>query len=431
MKKRILALVLAVIMVVPVLLTGCAPKEPTGPVGENPGIENPGVENPGTSVPEKITLGVMCYSTTDAEILAFKDYYVNYLADELNIEFIYSEALSTVEAELAFIENIAAAGAVGVLGTFTDLEAGVEKCEEYGIYYVVSAGVVADEEFAKVKDNPYFIGCTGPTSEAEKEAGREMSAYFAGRDSNKTFNYVIVSGGVNMGNEMHSARVQAMLEELQVQYGCTFEKSIEEMVFCSEPMRVESDKDVAVYIYPGYPMSDTWFSGLASVLMSGQYDVVMNVMSAVSSTAALVDEAEKATGKNLLVGTVDCFTEGNHAAFNTIDSTGDVSINYIAGKYGSIVGPALAACVNAVYGDSDVLRKDGGPFSIYMGYWIATSQEEYNELWAMVEDPAQIAFSADDLRSVIKYYNPDVTYEDFAELAGAYSVEAVKARRNG
>lgn len=416
MKKRFLALFMAVLMVMSTMLTGCGGGGDDASAG-------------GEGGPEEITVGVMCYSTTDAEILAFKDYYVNYLADELKIDFIYSEELSTVEAELAFVENIAAAGAVAVLGSFTDIEAGMDKCEEYGIYYVVSAGIVGEEDFAKVKDNPYFVGCTGPTTEAEKEAGREMSKFFATQDTDKDFNYIIVSGGVNMGNEMHSARVEAMIEELQAQYGCTFEKSIQEMVFASEPMRVESDKDVAVYIYPGYPMSDTWFSGLASVLMSGEYDAVMNVMSAVGTTATLVDEAEKATGKNILVGTVDCFTEANYTAFNTKDSTGDVTINYIAGKYGSIVGPALAACINAAYGDGDALRDNGEAFSIHMGYWFATSQEEYNELWTMVEDPSQIAYSVDDLKSVIKYYNPDVTYEDFEALVGAYSVDDVKARR--
>ncbi len=429
MKKRLLALAMAMVMVIATMLTGCGSSEEAS-TGEDTTTTTEEGGEAGAEAPEQITIGVMCYSTTDAEILAFKDYYVNYLADKLNLDFIYSEELSTVEAELAFIENIAAAGAVGVLGSFTDIEAGMDKCEEYGIYYIVSAGIVGEEDFAKVKDNPYFIGCTGPTSEAEKEAGREMSAYFASQDTEQTFNYLIVSGGVNMGNEMHSARVEAMLEELQAQYGCTFEMPIEQMVFSAEPIRVESDKNVAVYMYPGYPMSDTWFSGLATVLMSGQYDVVMNVMSAVGTTATLVDEAEKAVGKNILVGTVDCFTEANYAAFNATDSTGDVTINYIAGKYGSIVGPALAACINAVYGDGDALKNNGEPFSLHMGYWIATSQEEYNELWAMVEDESQIAYSADDLKSVIKYYNPDVTYEDFVALVGAYSVEDVKARRS-
>ncbi len=378
---------------------------------------------------EKIIIAVATYSTTDQEVLAFKKYYVDYLADAFNVEFLYSEGIMDGEAEIAFVEKAAAAGAKGIIAfVSTDLEMLVDKCESNELFLVMGAGMVKDELVATVIDNPWYLGCTGPTMDAETEAGKAMANAFIDRDTENKFNYVIVSGGGAMGNDMHAERTRAMLMTLEERLGAKLPEDASAYTRLTEATELELAGH-KILIYPSYPMSDAWFAGFAQYMMTGEYDVVMSTMGS-GAVATLVDEAEKTFGKNILVGAVDCFTEDNKIFFNTLDSTGDIQLNFLAGKYGSLVGCAFAAMYNAITGNSDMLREEGNKgFALYQGFWTATSQEEYNANYELATNPDTIAYSVDDLKTIIKVFNPDATFEDFKALTNAYTVEDVKARR--
>lgn len=85
---------------------------------------------------------------------------------------------------------------------------------------------------------------------------------------------------------------------------------------------------------------------------------------------------------------------------------------------------------NAITGYGDDFRnEDGTAVSISQGFWTATTREEYEDLYSLTNNIYVNAYSADDLAKVIKKYTPDATMEDLVALAGAYSVEDVKARR--
>lgn len=431
LSKKILATVMC-FMVLTSILTGCGNKAEEATTTEASTASSAVAEGSAAEeyVPEHMTIGVMTYSTTDQEVLAFKSYYVDYLAKAFDVDFLYSEAILDGEKENAFVEQCAAAGAKGIISFSTNnLENLVDKCASYGMYVIMGAGMPSDELFAKVESNEYFLGCTGPTMQAETEAGASMAKFFADKDTDKKYNYLIVSGGGNMGNEMHAERTRSMLETLGKEYGITYTDDIAALSRASESTEVKlTGSNIKITVYPSYPMSDAYFGGLAQLLQSGQFDVVLSTMGP-SVYATLVDEAEKTNKKNIMTASVDCFTADNKGLFETTDSTGDTALNFVAGKYGSIVGPAFAAMYNAITGNGADFRDNGKAFKLFQGYWVASDAATYNELYAMATEADKIAYSIDDLKSVIKVYNSTANYDSFKALGEAYSVEDVKARR--
>lgn len=334
------------------------------------------------------------------------------------------------DAEIAFVENAASKGAQGMIA-FTGINRmqAIARCKEYGMFYIIGAGSPSDSELEEMGQFDNFLGCTGPTMDAETKIGQDMVAYMTSLDNDKAYNYLIISGGSPMGNDMHYERTRGMLMQLEADYGIKFSDSVETLARLSEGSVLPAEGDAKVYIYPGYPTSDNWFSGLGALLNASEYDVVLNVMTA-SLTASLVKEAETNTGKDIKVGTVDCFTESNTTIMNTNDISGGPSVNFLAGKYGSIIGPAFAATYNAITGGYDVLRDpDTGYFQISQEYWVAHNGEEYSELYSLATDAEKIAYSIDDLKSVIAAFNTDVSYDSFKALAEAYTVDDALARR--
>ncbi len=95
---------------------------------------------------ETIKIAVEIYDPTDGEFLAMKDYF-DYLTQTFNVEFTYSEAITSAEHELEFIENSAIAGADALLAYYN--VSGVEqvaKALEYDMYYW---GMVMIRKFLK------------------------------------------------------------------------------------------------------------------------------------------------------------------------------------------------------------------------------------------------------------------------------------------
>ena len=167
-------------------------------------------------VPERLTIGVTVYNTADPEVLAFRNYFEGYIKGCFDVDFLYSTGITSLEAELEYIEMAKENGVSGIISfTSQDLEAVVKACEEAGIYYMRGSGSVADEDFNKVKDNPYFIGAVGPGMDMEKEAAKEMAAYFMDAAKNKEeVHYMLLTGGAAVGNAMHKYRSEAILDTL-------------------------------------------------------------------------------------------------------------------------------------------------------------------------------------------------------------------------
>ena len=360
-------------------------------------------------------IGVLVYNLADEEVMSFRNYLENYIGECFpDVEFLYSDSVADEDGIQAFLATAHENDVEGIMSFLSyDLEAEVAACEEYGMYYLMASGTVPEESFAEVQDNPYFLGVIGPGTQNEYQAGREMAKNFIEDTSGDS--YLIYSGGAAQGNEMHRIRTLAILETLQDSYGTTFDVPADALALTEEPVTVQSG-DLTICVYPGYVRMDGVREGAAKELNSGAYDSAMAVL----PVGPLVEEAGRV---NIPLGTIDAYTEGNQLLFN------NGRLDYVTGKYSSIIGPSLAAMYNAVKGYAEDFRQDGKAFQVTQGFWSSSDKDDYAEKYALASGITLNAYNYEDLQNVCKDYNPDASLEELISLAGAYTYEDALARR--
>ncbi len=398
--KKMIALFLVVILVLG--LASCGTKD------------NPAEGSSGNQVTEleKHTIGVLVYNQTDDEVIAFKRYLVNYIADAFNVEFLYSGNITSEEEEQEYLQRLIDSGAEGILSFIShDLLAEVELCEQAGIYYMLASGTVTDEDFSAVEDNPFFLGAIGPGAFIEYKAGSDMAAFFA--DKKGSNEYFVLSGGAAFGNAMHQRRTQGILDTLSSAYNVTFEKSTEELSMTEEPVHIQ-EGDLKICICPGYISRDQFFEKIKEEYENDQYDTVLSVLG-ISRMADVV--------KGTRLGVVDCYGETSLQMF----ASGD--LQYLVGKYSSIIGPSFAVMYNAITGYAEDFRPRGKSFHITQGFWSSDSREDFEEKYTLASSIEINAYNYEDLQKVIKEFNPDATYEDLKALAEADTFKAALERR--
>lgn len=411
MRKNLLLLM---VMAFCLLFTGCSngnnSNENTNNVADNTSQQN--------EDSERITIAVAIYDQEDPEVRAFRDYYENYISGSFEVDFLYSSSILSTEDEKEFINKAIENNAKGIISFISyDLETTLETCAASDIYYMMGSGSLPEETFENAKNNPYFLGVVGPSIEMEKTAGTDMATYFINNkledEADAPTGYIILSGGAKSSNTMHEARTIGMLESL----GLPVENAtVEEITFLDS----EYGK---VCIIPGYTIEETTIPSLTEQLATQEYSVILSSYT-IADLWEVIKDAQANTAYTLRTGIVDCFTEEN------LDAVQHGTLHYVVGKYPSLLGPSFAAMYNAVTGYAEDFRnEDGTAFSISQGFWTASNREEYEELYGLTVGLYVNAYSADDLSKVIKQFTPDATLDDLIELAGAYSVEDVKARR--
>lgn len=359
---------------------------------------------------QKIILGVAVYNIADPEVIAFRKYFEDYISHTFNVKFEYSSGITSLDGELEFLRNMEKAGAAGIISfTSQDLGTVVEACEAAGIYYMRGSGSVLDADFDKVKNNKYFLGAVGPGESIEREAAKHMTeAFMENTKGEEMVNCLILSGGAASGNTMHAYRTEAMLSALGLDPG---------LAMVTETTTVDWEKGV-VCIVPGLLRLEKVQDEVAEVLREGGYDVLLSSLTLYSIQGML-----KMDAKDMMVGCVDCFTEENLLLFE------DGVMDYVVGKYPSLIGPSFALMYNAASGYAEDFRNsDGTAVRITQGFWTADSEKRYKELYQLTAGVYENAYNFQDLTAVSKAYNPDAKLEDLVKLAESYSEEDVIAR---
>ena len=357
-------------------------------------------------------IGVIVYDLKDEQVQAFREYMEGYLGENFSdVDFLYSAGVTTDVEEMEFLNNAIAAGVEGIIAFNSfDLEKEVSLCASHGVYYLRPSSTTDPEDFAKVENNPYFLGYFGPGNEMEYQAGYDMAAYFAKEQI--TDNYLLLSGGAGT-NVMHEQRAEGMLDALQEAYGVQFDQSSTELASASEPVSVEAG-NLKVTVFPGYiGVPDVGQQAVAE-FEKDQAGVVMSTI----PVQAIADSLGNAS-----LGTVDCYTETNGKLFK------NGNLKYLCGKYESIIGPAFAAIYNAVTGYSEDFREDGKAFAIQQGFWTSTDYQDFQEKYELSSGITLNAYNYEDLLEVCKAHNPNATLDDLKELAGAWDFDSAVQRR--
>ncbi len=86
-----------------------------------------------------IKIGVLVADVSGEEAQGFRSYYENYIANNYNVEFNYTDALTSAEEEKSAIEKFVSQGCDAIISlSSSDRAMQLETCEEYGVYYAIA-----------------------------------------------------------------------------------------------------------------------------------------------------------------------------------------------------------------------------------------------------------------------------------------------------
>ncbi len=376
------------------------------------------------------TIGVVVYNQDSPEMNMFMNYYRDYIQQGFPVKFYFSGSINSTDDEVSFIRAMKLQGVNGIISFYgQDIQKIIETCDEEEMYYILGSGSISDADYEQVESSQYFLGSVGPDADADYEAGYNMADYFADADTNS---YIVLTGGSAAGNYMHLQRTIGVLEGLAEKEGLTYSEDVEKLAASEETTVVDTGKDgISITVCPGYMTDPKGLNNLKHAFVDGNYDAVLCTFN-VDEIMKTVTEKEDEQNSNIKIGAVDCFSQENHDEINSEDSFGNPKIDYIAGKYASMGGPAFAVLYNALSGhcEANTDDTDSNTVRLYQGFWSASDKDTFNELYGYTQDIYENAYSCADLMKVIKAYNTDTTPDDLKALTEAYTVEDVQKRIN-
>ena len=363
-----------------------------------------------SSVPTK-KIGVQIYDATDSEVVAFKRYYKDYIEDNYNVEFIFSETIDTAEAERTSAENFINQGVEAIISFSDQDRMGIIKMAgDAGIYYAIGAGTLNDEQFDAVKDLEYYLGSIGPSLAEEEEIGYAMAKYYI-EEGYK--NFLLYTGGYPFV-DMHKMRTDGMVrafEEVGVTYNAQENGQIGNF---------DSEK-YSITTIDGFPDDSGAFFGTAGELVNDpNLEVVLTAALGLEFFGTPIAQS----GADLAMGTVASFTEAYNEGFEADQ------VNYLSGKFASSIGPIFAAVYNAMNDNADVVRNDGEAFRIDQGYWTATDKKQFSEMYQLSNSVEEPAYTKELLDTVIAEFNGDTDYQNFENFVKSYSFTEIQSMLN-
>lgn len=330
---------------------------------------------------EKVMIGVEMSSLTDTDALQIMDYF-DYLSQNMNVEFKYSEVIADADAEMDFIDECAISGCKGFITNYN--VTGSEQASrviDYGMYYY---GMSEDEEtYSQFQDEEYYLGSVN-TGDTDYQCGYEMGKWC----QDQGFKKVIYSnGGADFGVQMFIDRQQGFMDGV--------------------------GEDMEVITVSGFP-NDQFYADQANALAE---DGVEAVATSINGVDYWVQPMETAgvSGKVKLasMGAVD---EKMVQAFE------DGSLSMMVGG-GSIqkLGFGVGMICNAVDGNADALKLDGKACNDQVSVWMIDSPELAEEIYNIQENDK--IYTADDVMSLCKNVNPDASHDTILELLDKAKLE--------
>lgn len=378
--KKLVSMLIVGIMAVS-MLAGCGAKKETG--------------SDKSEKKESAKIGVLVADVSGEEAQGFRSYYENYIADNYDVEFSYTDALESAEDEKAAIEKFASQGCQAIISfSSSDRAQQIETCEKYGVYYAVASGVLDDQQYETYKTYEHFVGQVGPSNETEFEAGKDMGAYYKEEGVSKVALY-----GAFVPNPMHVYRVAGVLAGLGCTYGGASDMdAIVGQIFQDQTVdlsKVGGDVEVVAYLQ-GY--GDTTTDELNAAIQKTP-DAFISVGMATTFFAQSLNEA------GISFSDIDSFTATNETAMK------EGKLTYLSGKYSSSIGPVFALVMNAI--DGNVIRdEDGNAPSISQKYLVATDVETFDKYYVSDNGDSPI-YDKETLDNII---GENVTFDDVKTL---------------
>lgn len=360
-----------------------------------------------------VKMGVLVSDSTTAEALAFRAYYTEYIQNQYNVEFVYSDELKDAAGEKSAIDTFITNNCKAVISFSSfDRAAQLEQCAGAGVYYAVATGTLTDEEYETYKSNEYYIGAIGPSLEVEYQTGYDMASYYLEQGVK---NFAIFGGAVPYYTEMHIYRVAGMLTAMVdaggegANYqGLTTKDEIVGKIFADGGITTGTIGDVEILGYVGgYDMDDAWFAKCAEMVQTPGLEVVLAVGNGSDFFGTASD------GTDVKIASVDAYAESYGDAMEA------GMLDYLAGKFSASIGPIFMATYSATLG-APIRDAEGNALALAQGYWVATSHDDFVVYYtadSSLEAPAYDKAKLDTLLGA--------DYETFAEFVDAYTYEEI------
>ena len=365
----------------------------------------------------------VAFTQINATALAQQEYLEKYIGPAFNVEFMFSEAVDSAEVAMTFIENAYAAGCNAIMNfQNSSVEQINAKANELGMY------IISNAPAAENNDLPYVLGnMLAPVSGAAAAYTQMVEQFTA---DGQPHNVVIISAGAGLGNEQHYECTYAMLEALQDHYNLTYSDTIENLASSRGMTEVNTGTDMKILLYPGYPNSDTYVSGLSSELQTGDYDIVLGCNQATTRFAVAIDEVERAYDIDVKVGYFTSIDEAATASVTTKDVHGNSSIDSIVVNPGNVlVGGMFAVLYNGISGHADAMRTDGAGTVFDSPLWLAADAETYLKLASLNSSADTLELSVEDIQDMLCVYNSSADSASIQEDLLGLTADAVLAAR--
>lgn len=405
--KKVIALLLALMMMVG-MLAGCSDSGSSNPpAGNNTASVGSSEENKGGDVgvpldgswpAEKVKIGVVAFDPSDESFMAVMDYF-EYLAKSFNVEFTVSEALQSAEQEFAFIDSCKAAGCQGIFAYYNI--AGAEAIKHATAQEMYYWGI--EQFYADMADDPYYVG-TYTFSDPSDPSGK-TGDYQAGYELGMTMgnsgleHIAFCNGGASFGVQMFIERQQGFFDG----------------VAAAQAAGSATRFDPAADVIEGFP-GDSYFAAQAA-FFAGDYDGVAVSFDAFTWFQPIIDN-----GKDIKVGCVGTVSE-TYKAF--VDNGTVIALVYDCGEY--VFGSGFADLVNAATGHADLTRgSDGKALLNPAQRWVLSSADNFNAVYEKHITNGAYFITAEDMASILGGINADATVDDVIGLFDASLEDALK-----
>ena len=312
---------------------------------------------------------------------------IEYIGEELNIEFEYAIGGPDPEATISAVQNFGAQGCKGVINLHpgTIMSTLVEECENYEMYIVTSNDPShGNADYDAFSQSEYFVG---EVWEDDYETAYEIVEDMITTYGAETFALHGLPEGLATQMDQRIAGARAAIADnggTILTEGLSFDKA-----------------GAAENIISQFPEVDAIFSSVETI--SSVYQPLINA----------------GLGEDILLNCYDP-DEGADAAFD------EGVLNYAV--EGTLADTMIATVLlyNAMSGNK-MLDADGNAPSIQMNYVVAKSAEDYAEIQTYITGDDK-PFHMDELSAYITVLSEDASYDGLKALAESFSLEDVMAR---
>ena len=394
MKKKMIALLTSMTLVLSTILMGCGSQKNTGETEEQQ-TEEASSETAQTSdkFPEKFKIGVVIWSTTD-DLGGASARLLNYASDIIGCEMVYNTNISSPESQITATENLIAAGcnAIAICNYSDDILPKITSlCEENEVYFTLIWRSISDPEVKEIVEaSPYYLG---NTCESEEETGYMMGESFHNMGCE---NIAVIT--MEKGDATADAR-DAGFDRACDEFGMNRISEVRNNTLTAE----ETTKAVENFLASFPELDGIFVTGGSNTILEGVIQALALHNKTGEVKVACID----------FISDLDKYIE-------------EGAIDAISG--GHFVDPLFSYMLM-------VNKLTGTPLSdnceqIDLNFINLQSPDDARNYYKYCEGDSY-PYNEEEIRSMVKYFNPDMTIDKLKEIAAAYSIDDVVSRHGG